>query len=354
MQEERKRILQMVEEGKLSADEAIILLDSLEKSKESTELSTSVNWNESTSSANKKASKKGRFTYFIESAVQKMKDFDLDLNFGPAHDVDHIFQNKDVSLSKLDIDIANGEIKIIPWDEKDVRVECKAKVYKVNSQEEARRLFLDDVFFKIDDSKLTFSVQKKQIKVNACFYVPAEDYEVIRTRLFNGHIFSEKLQVKEFKAKSASGRINVKEIEGNKLELETVNGNIEISGCKGDKLEAETLNGAIQVHGSFETVDVQNISGNVTCDLLDTRTQYALLKTKAGAVSVILDEELEVDGQLKTNFGRFHNDLANVDILREKSEVVQKEQTFIANKGKEHRIQLEAESNAGSISLKYR
>src|SRR4051794_34737598 len=129
MKEERKRILKMVEEGKLTVDEALSLLEELEKSTKTMEekqeqlvheLSTVVTFQEgqkeqSQSSQNNYQSTKDKFFDFVDSAIKKVKDFDFDLNFGKRIDISHIFQQKDAAVKKIDIDIANGNVRIVPW-----------------------------------------------------------------------------------------------------------------------------------------------------------------------------------------------------------------------------------------------
>jgi DUF4097 and DUF4098 domain-containing protein YvlB len=163
--EERKRILDMVKEGKLTVDEALNLLELLESGsqKQAGELSTSVQFEEAKKeeTVNQKVhSAKDKLFDFVDTAFKKIKDFDLDLNFGQSVEVSHIFHHTDVFLKDMDIDVANGSVKIVPWDQKDVRIECEAKVYRVENQDKARQNFLKDVLFTIEGGKLRFHIHK--------------------------------------------------------------------------------------------------------------------------------------------------------------------------------------------------
>src|ERR1700719_38680 len=149
MKEERKRILKMVEEGKLTVDEALTLLEELEKASATfeqkqqqivQELSTAVKFEEGKKEDpvhQKFQSTKEKIFDFVDSALKKFKDLDFDLNFGQAVEISHIFYQADVFLKEIEMDVANGSLKIVPWDHKDVRIECEAKVYRVDNQEEA-------------------------------------------------------------------------------------------------------------------------------------------------------------------------------------------------------------------------
>ncbi|WP_017756398.1 DUF4097 family beta strand repeat-containing protein [Calidifontibacillus oryziterrae] len=363
MQEEKKRILKMVEEGKITAAEAITLIEALEnptkKSETTTEPSPHVNFDSSSSNnyenkSYKRPSFMDKFTDFIDSTFQKIKDVDLDFNFGPHKEVNHIFQHRDVYLVNMSLDISNGDIKILPWDERDVRVECQAKVYKVSSQEEAKKEFLKSVYFSIDGDAMRFSVEPKQIKMNTVFYIPRFLYEKITIRMFNGHIKAENLNVKMFKAKTANGNIQFSNLSGNDFEFETANGHIRVENSRAHELEAETLNGTIKANGSFVKTDLQSFSGNIICEVLDSRSETVLVKSKTGSIDLFVADNtnLEVNGKLKSNIGGFTCELTNLEILDEKKDVVQKEMSFVANRGQERKLYVDAESRTGSIVVK--
>src|SRR6476620_3757526 len=197
MNEERKRILKMVEEGKLTVDEAISLLDELENAQQTmenkreqivTELSTTVNFDETKKGEpvkEKYQSTKEKIFDFVDSALKKIKDFDFDLNFGQSVEISHIFHQGDVLLKEMDFDLANGSLRLVPWSQNDVRIECHAKVYRVENQEQARQNFLKDIIFAIEGQKLRFTTQQKWMKVEAVAYIPQVQYEKARVRIFN-------------------------------------------------------------------------------------------------------------------------------------------------------------------------
>src|SRR5690606_20269066 len=136
MSQERKRILEMVQEGKLSAQEAIILLDALDgKSdvKASTQDSATTTPVEETTQeestgkqeeTNKNSEKKDSDSFYsqLESAGERIFDFvnnafkkikDIDLQFNQSLDVPHTFQQDGSEIERIDIDVANGPVRIV-------------------------------------------------------------------------------------------------------------------------------------------------------------------------------------------------------------------------------------------------
>lgn len=358
MTEERKRILKLVEEKKITVDEALFLIEELEKggtkTSETTELSTAVKMEEQKKDEQSYSfqSVKDKVLDFVDSAFKKIKDFDLDLNFGPSIDISHIFHQGDAYLSQIDIDMANGSVKVIPWDQKDVRIECSAKVYRVENQDEARRKFLEDAIFAIEGQKLRFVVQQKWMKVEAAVHVPREEYENIRIRLFNGSIQGENLNVKDCRAKTANGKVLLEGLECGKLEAETANGLIGIQKSSIKDLEAETINGAIKAEGYFDHVDLQSFNGNLACTVNNADCQTIEMKAATGSIEVFLPEKTPASGELRTNLGAFTIELDGIQVIEEKSDVVQKTLRFKPDNSGVRAARLYADTKTGAITVK--
>ncbi|MBB6445109.1 DUF4097 family beta strand repeat-containing protein [Bacillus benzoevorans] len=367
MNEQRKRILKMVEEGKLTVDEALVLLAELDKSTVSMEakqdnlikeLSTFVQFDEKqkegqkdTGWQGKNHSTKDKFFDFVDMAVKKLKDFDLDLNFGKHIEISHIFQQTDAFIKKMDIDVANGNITVIPWDQKDVRVECQVRVYRVDNQEQARMNFLKDVMFAIEGDCLRFSTGQKWMKLNAVLYIPQTDYEKIKIRMFNGNIDSRQLDVKKFRVKTANGKILMDEIKSSIIEAETANGAISFNNCVAADMEAETINGAITINGDFRKVELQSFNGDVECKVFGNRCEWIDAKTTTGGILLAVPEGAAVNGELKSNLGNFKVDVEGIQIVEEKSELIQKNLTFKSVKDAPNKIHLFADSKTGVIKI---
>lgn len=369
MKTERERILQLVDEGKLTVHEALSLLEKLEKeiTAESkteatvTEVSPIVvetdNEEEQESNDQKQdhfqtQSTADKIFEFLDSALKKIKEFDLDFNFGKHERVSHIFQQSDMTVTDIDIDVANGSFTLIPWDQNDVRVECDVKVYQVDSREAAREQFLQQVDFSITEGKLRFMLQQKQIKVQARVYLPSAEFESIRVRLFNGTVISEQINADDFRVKTANGKIILRSVTGETIELETSNGHISVEGCSADRVEAETINGKIALQGSMGHVDVQTFSGNISIALSDHRCKYIEAKAVTSGVDIRVPEELALDGELESNLGGFNVDLPDAKIIEEKQEIAQKSLRVRTAQRDEERTHVFVNTKMGSIRLR--
>ncbi|WP_017726285.1 DUF4097 family beta strand repeat-containing protein [Halalkalibacterium ligniniphilum] len=376
--EERKMILKMIEDGKITAEEGVKLLSAMEKpsepTKEATEgnkvetersLSTEVNWDEG-EKERKRSRERDRernrygfdptkLTGFFESAIQKIKDFDLDFNFGPHVVVDHVFQHRDLSPKSMDVSLENGSVNILPWDEPDVRIECKAKVYRVKNTDEARSLFLQEALFRVNERKVLFQTKVKSIKVDATIYVPRTAFDSIKLYTFNGSLKGDSLNVDTLDVNTLNGGIIFEGIKAKKVLAETVNGEIELQQGDVDICDAKTVNGSITITGQVQDVDAETVNGSITYEIDRlSESGYADFKAMTGSIHLVVSKSLRVEGKLKTNVGSYTCDLTSFEVLEEKKDFAQKTMSFVGNQDQSPRVKIVALTNTGSIRVKDR
>ncbi|WP_335871597.1 DUF4097 family beta strand repeat-containing protein [Bacillus sp. 2205SS5-2] len=360
MTEERKRILEMVENGSLSAREALTLLEALDSAEETSKKKEEKLLNDLVIAVNKEkktdgptgSSTKEKLMEFISSTIKKVKDMDLDFQLGQHADVSHVFQHTGVTVQQLELDISNGKVEIIPWDQQDVRIECNVRVYRTEKQEEARTMFLKNTTFSIENDKLRFSTQFKWMKADTILYIPKNEYEKLSVRIFNGGLTVKGLQVEDFKFKTANGKLNVEQLYSQSLEAETANGSISIVNSYSRKIEAETINGSITFKGDSQKLDLQSLNGNIQCDVTGDQCETLHAKTVTGSVVLAIGTERSLSGELKSNLGSFKVNQMGITILEEKSELVQKYMRFSKKGLNPHMLHVFADTKTGSISLK--
>lgn len=353
----------MVEDGKITAEEGVKLLKALGEGKteqkeqpvQTTALSENVDWSgqQQYQRTYKQSSGTSFFTDFLESALQKIRDMDLDFNFGSYVEIEHIFQHKGFFGDKVKISLENGSLKIIPSKDDDLRLECFAKVYRARDLEEARSIFFRDTQFQVTNGEFTFESKVKSIKLQLNCYLPMNMYEKIKLYSFNGHLQSDHVKTEKLEAKVVNGSITVTNVDSKKLSLETVNGKIEVAGGKANYCEMRTINGAITLAGQYLDSDVETVNGSIHL-LLDNaaKSYFADLKAKTGSIKVEVPRLFAVEGKLKTNVGGFSCELSNFEIIEENKDFIQKSLKFAANKHAEGILKLTAVSHTGTITVK--
>ncbi|MFD1707595.1 DUF4097 family beta strand repeat-containing protein [Siminovitchia sediminis] len=383
MNQDRKRILEMVQEGKLSAQEAIVLLDALENGNSESkvihssapEAGEAVTASESANASGEagKASKKQQsqskdsgtgddhFYSQIEQAGEKIFDFvnsalkkikDIDLQITQSVEVSHVFQQADEGVDRIDVDVANGPVRIIGWDQPEFRVECQAKVFRVEDRDEGRSYFLDNAVFSQENGLLCFATRSKWMRVETTVYVPKKMYKKISARLFNGQVTGELLEGEQLAIRTSNGKVDLTGISGKKLDIDTMNGQIKGRDVNVDDIEAETVNGMIDIAGFCRKAELKSFNGNIHCTLEDTGTERLEAKAVTGNIYVNVPEAATIEGEARSNLGSYHLDLKDVDVLQEKREVIQKQLRFKRNGLVSQKMHLEADTKTGSVYIR--
>lgn len=375
MKDEKKRILELVQNGKLSAEEAIILLEALEKDQSSTEKKvdeaktqeSSAKAEETTQQEETKQEEKTgasstsesfysqveqmgeKLFEFLQNALNKIKD--IDFQFTQSVEFPHTFQQAIENINRIDIDLANGPLTVRTWDESEVRIECNVKVYRTEDREEARSYFLENTIFRHENDLLVFATQSKWMKVDSVIYIPKKLYDKISLRVFHGDVKGEQLEVKHLVVKTTNAKATFRDIVGEKVDINTVNGNITLTQAEVDRVEAETVNGSIETVGTFTSLDLQSLNGNITSDVSNGAPNKIDAETITGNVRLTLPADATVDGEVKSNIGNYNLHLKDLDILHEKQEIIQKQVKFKRTGTSEETIYIDVDTKTGSIFI---
>ncbi|MGZ4161515.1 MAG: DUF4097 family beta strand repeat-containing protein, partial [Neobacillus sp.] len=118
-----------------------------------------------------------------------------------------------------------------------------------------------------------------------------------------------------------------------------------------DDLEAETINGAIKVDGDFRKIETQTFNGNITFNLRGERGELIIAKGTTGSIDLFVPEGVPVNGELKTNLGGFNVKLEGIQILEEKTEMIQKLLRFESVQHPDKTLKVFADTKTGSITV---
>ncbi|NGP45345.1 DUF4097 family beta strand repeat protein [Bacillaceae bacterium SIJ1] len=347
---QRKEILQRVKEGKLTIDEALILLEAEEENPSNTVekplkqessaekqpqpeqeygLSTNVHLvddDETGNKTDKESIRKAKWSDFIGGAIDKIRRADLDLNFGHFEEVHHTYLFQDAHVKKADLYLYNGDIEIVAADVPEIRLECYAKVYQVEYKEQAKRHFLQKAFTEFNDETFKFRLEEKTIKAECKLVIPFQQMEQFDCEMFNGSFNGNGMVSKRGELKNTNGSITLESVRMEELEVETVNGHVHVEGSV-NEAELETVNGTILSRGIFRKLTASSFHGSVSA-ALDSDAELLKLNTTSGSIDVRLPENTNVHGQLASTFGDLKVTLPDVRVTKDVREVVKKRYVF--------------------------
>ncbi|MBA2175605.1 DUF4097 family beta strand repeat protein [Halobacillus locisalis] len=336
MSEERMKILKMIEEGIISAEEGAELLKASSEFEEH---------------RNSERRKYGILD-FLDDAYEKIKNVDLDFSFGEYVEFDHTISLDQAPITDLDLLITNGSLDIKTWEEDYVKADFGVKVYQVNTKEQARQRFLEDGEFTLSGGLLRLASPSKQVKTDVSLTVPSQSYEFVKAYLANGHMELASLRSNHFHLKTANGKVALNKIKGDSCQVETGHGAISVVESDLETCKAETVHGEITLEGNYGKSEASAISGLVTVDHSGSRAYSGFYKTTTGHVQVTLPQEKRVNGVLRSHLGSIECPLENKTILKQQKEFMNKIEEFEAFPEHEDSFHIEAEAKTGSVTIK--
>ncbi|WP_163654955.1 DUF4097 family beta strand repeat-containing protein [Listeria sp. PSOL-1] len=410
MENERKRILELVKQGIISTDEALTLLENISKKegetaatehirkadsphkdnsekgenhdythgwntqdnpyhhgskRESNRQHNKNEWNkqdEDTDKRNKNEepfknvindfSQAGeKFGSFLNKAFNQVKD--MPFPFLTSTKLERDFVYHDTTLSILEFEIANGNVEFKPSDNDDIKIHAMIKLFREYPEEEAMKIFFDRTTLRVDEETLRFESKSKQIITNLTVYLPRREYDYVSIKILNGNFHIDELTGRDLFAKTTNGNISVGTLDATLAEIESINGNVRIQNGVIRDVALKTFNGNVAVKGDFYSTTLQTKNGNVNYQLTGEEAVRIKAKTGAGNIDIVLPGEIGKDGKLHTNLGKIQLDIKEAEVLQSKKESVNKSVVFTKMpENNSASVQIEAEATTGTVKVR--
>lgn len=393
MQDERKRILQLVENGTISALEAIGLLEKLEKNPQSSENKVE----EKTAVEKKEAPSKQQYTddledteadflgdsskknddsnedefiddlkkdftqlstrlmEFLGDAVNKVKEFDFTTMSPTGQKQEWTVQLGDASFDNISIDMPNGQLTIRDSADGSAYLEVSATPMlqfgssKELTEEEIQKQFNS----RIDAGTLRINNTTKSLKTDVIAYVPKGEYHKVRINLFNGGFTMHSLNVDQLRVETKNGSINLSDMNFDTAEIETANGDIKVQDISGRDIEAETLNGRVYIDGALRSVEGKSVNGNIILTTTSQQAERVKARTTAGTIELYVPDSLSLVGEVSSTLGKMDVNLNDVEFVQETNQVFNKSLRFRKDLSDAQQLTIDAETKTGSVIVRY-
>lgn len=264
---------------------------------------------------------------------------------------EHEFNYPNPQASLIDVKVANGTVVFKTWDQEDVKVEAKIKLYGKMAGDSPMEAFLERSDIDVDDETISFQVPNKRVKADLTFYLPKRTYDHVSVKLLNGNVLAEELTAKDVYTKSTNGTITFKKIDATMLEIEGVNGEIKVlEGTILDNI-IETVNGDVSISAAPESLSVSLINGDIRITAKEKTLRRVEASSANGNIKLALPNDLGVEGQVKTNLGSINSRLTDIEVVREKKDRGN-QQLHFRRVLEESMAQINASTTTGSIFLK--
>lgn len=399
MQNERKRILTMLENGTISTDEALTLLEALSQSepaKKSADFSIDIepaktqdheqkkteddpfaeSGKEEKSKGKGQSSKSGwsgtsaeefmedvrkdltnvgdQFMQFMQSAVQKVKQFDMDNPFGASTTFEHKMQKEVKELEELIVDIDNGKLSIVPGEGDEISAVFSVKTFTSSSEEDAKKEFLEKLICVTDDHSLRISSNSKTVQVNTVLTVPKKTYRKISVRLLNGGFDLRNLEADVLRVKTANGKVNLSYVKAGEVDIETLNGEIRLLSLESHKLETQTLNGLIYIDGKVKDTQARTLNGSISVTTSHECPEKIDVKSVGGNIELYVPSSLSLVGSITSTIGSLNLKLPDVENTSNQDQLLHRSMNFKKDvQDSPSTLHLFAESKTGSVMVCY-
>lgn len=385
MQNERQRILQLVENGTISAQEALTLLEALEKKPQSTVEAQATPLLEKEQPSEQAQSddtkqpkwfdfdddlfkkKEGKPTFesmqsdmtklgtrlfdLLSTTLNRVKDFDVP-HVG-ATEFEHTYTFEE-AITEVAVDVPHGSVTIEPSLDDTIVVKCQVRGGLKQEEEAAsQQTFFKRFVAEVDGKTLRLISDLKMTQVNLVLALPQKEYEAIQLKLINGAITVRDTKANKFRFNSYNGNISLQHASFKYAKLESRNGTIDIKHVNGRDLEVETMNGRVYVDGVVEEIDAKSLNGHVT---VTTKTVFASkikAETIAGNVELYIPKNMSLKGKLASNLGRIDVHLEDVVKHEEEQQFLMKSTTFEKEVEQSQKLYIDGQTKAGSISVRY-
>lgn len=293
MSDERKLILRMLKEGKISEEEALKLLDAIGNKETSSQMGAEFNEQSFETKAQNFAE---GIVNTLDQAFKKIGDklgqidigYDFDIDLGPGRR--YSFNNfksrltkvytAEVSdeISKLYVENKNGQIQIKESQDDVVSIEVDFK-YDERYIDEA----FDPITYEIVEGQLEIlpkETKNKKEKFIADLIVSLprnKNWKQAEIKTSNGKLSIQKLKASNMQAKSNNGKIELESVEADQVKVKTTNGGISVIGVSASELEISAINGQILLdHNLAKDIQLDSVNGALEVTVgLDTQTLSA-------------------------------------------------------------------------------
>jgi len=278
------------------------------------------------------------------------KDINLHVPGVSTTKFEKTFEFPQTNASILDIKIANGSMTFNMWDEPDIKIDAKIKLYGKMDAATPEEAFEQRSQIKEDDEHLSFQVPNKRIRCDLVFNLPRRIYDHVSVKSLNGTINIEELDVKDIYLKTTNGQIDISTINATMLEIEGVHGGINVSNGTINDAVIETVNGNVTMSTTPQNTGVSIVNGDIRLTMNEDRANRLNAHSVNGNIKAAFPTQLGLEATAKTNLGTINSRLTNYEVVRQKDE--RTNQLLHFRRRQDAIAQVDLSTTTGNIYLK--
>lgn len=220
----------------------------------------------------------------------------------------------DSTATIIDIKVANGRLTINKGETDSILLSAKGKLYGKMDEQTPEASFAARSTVNVDEDKLIIHVPNKRVYADLTLTLPERTYDYLSINTLNGKVMINELDVKDIYAKSTNGSIVFDKLSGVMLEAKGSNGSVTIKNGALKDLLASTVNGSLAYEGKLESGDLSTTNGEVKVTIKNDTIARLKATTVNGNVKLAVPDDITLEGQAKTMFGKVKSRMSNVEV----------------------------------------
>lgn len=376
----KARILQMLEEGKITAQEAFQLIEALDEKESGTEQTgedTAKGKREKTKSQSKSRSVEDIFSDItsdfqklfssekvsstiknireneqakqvfdtVENAFEsvKNKNFESMFSQGPKN---RLIETVNEDVSRMNIDVTHGDISIIPTE----RVTTvKFEVTPLYRKLDKKKNYFEDIICEVNDGTLNIVSDAKFVKVNVEVLMNQAELKRLIISGTNGNVNLSSHIFDDLTVDLLNGNITLDGTITTNAFLRTSRGNVSVDKGSHKTLEMISMFGAIKT-GDLHAKEL-NVSANGAVNIvLDKQTESAVLNSNMGNINLTVPRDRHFEGRMSTVLGQL-NYPSDIEVRSMKHQDIGMKEVMLINNTDEASVYLEVSTKFGSVTL---
>lgn len=285
IEDERRLILRMLQDGKITEDEAIALLESLKTSK--------------------KAGFGDEFSQFAEKIARSAQDLgrkshdflsglDLEsINVSPKKFTSSMDQSKSLDISDLNfpslkLDLKSTDLSIKTWDKDAIQVDA-------NLEYDKKDIKTKTDFFDIEIDNQIISIKAEDIMDDLDYHMdlsinlPQKSLNKIDLKTVNSKVTMTNILGESLNIESTNGQVLLDGLEAVSVDITSTNGKIQVDNIIADYTKISSTNGKITVdHISGKNVDLTSTQGHISISNIEEPMETVDIDSSMGNISIDL------------------------------------------------------------------
>ncbi|WP_411843512.1 DUF4097 family beta strand repeat-containing protein [Salinicoccus sp. HZC-1] len=387
----KDRILKMLEEGKITSEEAIRLMDAME-SKENTntadtgsrqtaddrsqhhsqdsgkssgsfsgasdvldqfigEFQKYVNPEKANAKYNDVKSKLENQKYAsqvfssFEKAFDSVKNSNMDSMFTTGSK-NRLIETIDEDFSNISVDITNGNVVIVPTDRVTT---AKFEVTSFYRKIDKKRNYFKDIICEVKNEELMIVSDIRSARVNVELQVNPAMVNRLIVSSSNGNVTIENEEFSDLTVDILNGNITLENVSGNSAFARTSRGNINVGGGGYDSLELISMVGTTNTD-RLNAKDL-TVSSNGSVNLsLKGETESASINSNMGSINISVPQGRALEGRISTVVGQL-NYPPDINVRFMKQQDIGLKELMLVNDTDEKGLILEVGTKFGSVTL---